>query len=104
MGPRKPSGWFWLVVLLTAAPLLYILSFAPACALVSRHILPFAETARFYRPLVRAATCDLEPVAAPLRWYAEAFVSETYNFDTEVLSPLDLMAISLELDEYDPSR
>ena len=67
-------------------PDFYLLSFGPACMLVSRDVLPLVGTAEFYRPLVRAANSDFQPVSAPLCWYAETFAPETC---------VDFMALAL---------
>ena len=50
---RKSSVWPWIVALLIGLPVLYVLSFGPACWLVARGKIPFAPTAAVYRPTSR---------------------------------------------------
>jgi hypothetical protein len=67
---RKTLLWPWIVALLIGLPLLYVVSFGPACWLVSRDALPRLRTARLYRPLVRIVITDTLPVSGILRWYS----------------------------------
>ena len=94
---RKPSGWFWLVVLLTVAPIIYVLSFGPACLLVEKDMLPIVRTAEFYRPLVCGVVCDFRPVAAPLRWYAEIFAHKPE--DSSGATVVDFMHLALTIED-----
>src|SRR5207245_8905142 len=74
----KPSFGFWAAILVVSVPVFYFLSFSPACWLVDRGTLPAFETARFYRPLVRGATCGFRPIATPLRWYGELLLPSSH--------------------------
>src|SRR5258708_59439 len=48
---NKPSFAIWCAVTIVCVPLLYPLSFGPACKLVGRDVLPRQATFWFYRPL-----------------------------------------------------
>ena len=51
---KKPGVAFWASVLVVCLmPILYILSFGPACGLLARGAIPFAPTAAVYRPIAR---------------------------------------------------
>ncbi len=61
---RKNAGVGpWIVALLIGLPVLYVLSFGPACALIEREILPeSAMTSCFFQPCLALATDAPEPV------------------------------------------
>ena len=99
---RRPSVGFWSTVVVASLPLLYVLSFGPACGLVNSGKLPDLETAKFYRPLVRAATCEFWPVAFPLHWYGEVFApDETRIYTGKSFSVVDFMNLLLLVSEVE---
>ncbi len=79
MTDRRPSAGFWAALFLLGLPLLYILTFGPACWLVTRERIPMRATAKVYRPLVRTATSRFRPVAVPLCWYADLFAFDNFT-------------------------
>ncbi len=64
---RKPGVAFWASVAL-AIPVLYVLSFGPACWLVDRGNARIEVVARVYRPFVRAAAAE-NGIGRFLKWY-----------------------------------
>jgi hypothetical protein len=50
---RKTSVWPRITTLLAGVPVLYVLSFGPACWLVARDKIPFAPVVAVYRPISR---------------------------------------------------
>jgi hypothetical protein len=67
----RRSSCFWAVA---ALPVLYALTFGPACWLVHRGILPMRKTAVVYKPLLLVA-CRHPFPAQRLDWYADLFNS-----------------------------
>jgi hypothetical protein len=96
---RKPSFGFWVTILVASVPLVYVLSFSPACYLVDRGSLPACETARFYRPLIRGATYNFWPIAIPLRRYGELLLPSSHltPTDSNVVDVMDMM-LAVEVD------
>jgi hypothetical protein len=51
---KKPGLAFWATVMVACLmPILYVLSFGPACWLLARGRIPFTPTATVYRPISR---------------------------------------------------
>jgi hypothetical protein len=72
---KKPGVAFWATVVVVVAPLLYMLSFGPACWLATTNSMPAsAECAAWtiYAPLVRCSLYEKHPPAQALRWWASA--------------------------------
>jgi hypothetical protein len=97
-GSPRPSFGFWATILVVSIPLLYVLSFSPACYLVDYGSLPALEVARVYRPLVRGATGRFSFIAAPLQWYGDLFLPSP-NLDISDESPVEVMRVALDIDE-----
>jgi hypothetical protein len=68
---NKPGVAFWATVVVVGLPLLYVLSFGPACWLAIRRPSLAAIVGRAYSPLTRLAwLCPGRTGIAPLRNYA----------------------------------
>jgi hypothetical protein len=48
---RKKPVWPWIVALLIGLPVLYVVSFGPACWLTDRGVIPEELACQFYDPL-----------------------------------------------------
>ena len=73
---RKKPGWvFWTTVVPVGLPVLYVLSFGPACWLVESGKLAIDPTALFFDPVLRIERHALlhgpEPVSYLLRLYGD---------------------------------
>jgi hypothetical protein len=74
-------------------PLLYVVSFGPACWLVGIVGLPRLGTARFYRPLVRVVNAESRPLSAILGWYAglgDVEISRTRILDVDTSTAAEM--------------
>lgn len=89
MQPRKPSVWMWIVVALISVPMLYVLSFGPACWLAPSGTIPMPPGAvphhfapgrgpyvgcapRMYWPIGFVWRHSPYRVARLIQWYANA--------------------------------
>ena len=67
---KKLSGvWPWIGAVLIGLPVLYVVSFGPACWLCDRHIVQSEWVGRLYQPLVRFAVAVNAQDA--ILWYGE---------------------------------
>ena len=55
-GRRKPSWPLWFTVAVIGLPVLYVLSFGPACWMVRSGNLSIGSAAEIYRPLIRVVS------------------------------------------------
>lgn len=79
MADRKKPGWlFWATVVLVGVPLLYVMSFGPACWIVSRSSLPAETINTGYRPVIWAWERSPDPVVRVIWWYVDAGVPESH--------------------------
>jgi len=73
MTDRKPRPlWPFLTAALIGLPVLYVVSFGPACWLVE-HGFPARPAAFIYEPLLRQALLKEGPVREALHWYGSKF-------------------------------
>ena len=74
MPTRKRSAWMWIVVALIGVPLLYVLSFGPACwwfTTSSTLWAPVRCAPKFYWPIgLLADRTETRFLYRPIRWYA----------------------------------
>ncbi|MSR56162.1 MAG: hypothetical protein EXS05_00575 [Planctomycetaceae bacterium] len=63
--PRKPTAGFWIVVAAVVLPVLYVLSFGPACWISSRAQPSGEIVSVIYRPLIEAMTDDSDWIRTP---------------------------------------
>jgi hypothetical protein len=62
----KRRIWPWIAAGLIGFPVLYVLSFGPACWLCANGKITGLATARLYRPLIMT---EVRPVAHCVSWY-----------------------------------
>ena len=79
--PRSKPGWaLWTAVVLVGLPILYVLSFGPACWWMSEQPIPFGRRPRYaprcYAPIGWIACRGGPPVQVALAWYAGLFQSD----------------------------
>jgi hypothetical protein len=67
---NKPGVAFWATVVLVGLPLLYVLSFGPACWMVDGGMVAARPVARIYRPIVI--------VVAKSQWRAPYRIAKAY--------------------------
>jgi hypothetical protein len=66
---KKPSAAFWTTVVVILLPLLYVLSFGPACWITSRTERGGALMPVIYRPITWRLSGP-QPVRDAIHWYA----------------------------------
>jgi hypothetical protein len=72
---KKPGVAFWASVVVVVLPLLYVLSFGPACWIASRtkgkHVIP-----KIYWPISWVAMEHFWTLSPPIAWYAQLGMPE----------------------------
>ncbi len=81
---KKSHVWHWTVALLIGLPVLYVLSFPPACWLTAhRYFISESTASSLYRPiLLSAAHAPL--LEKPLTWWGSLGVPEGYLVQLEI--------------------
>jgi hypothetical protein len=75
--PRKPLWPKIVATVVALLPMLYVVSFGPACWLASRGFINRFRVADAYEPLVHWSGYDLtNESSAALRWYATALAND----------------------------
>jgi hypothetical protein len=90
---RNKPVWPWIVVLLIGLPMLYVVSFGPACWIADSGFIDFLRIRPFYRPLRRHIWHCPTPIVRTLCWWGNLgcespLVAETHLIDIEVSSGL----------------
>jgi hypothetical protein len=82
-------------------PAFYVLSFGPACWLISYNKLPMLETARVYHPLVRVAASNRGFSSGVLRRYSELGERGFPIGERMELNGITVCTMSVLLDVFD---
>jgi hypothetical protein len=73
--PKKPGVAFWASMAVVCLPLLYVLSFGPACWASSRGIVPYqfgvAAVESLYHPMLRLGVDGPDSVSGCIQWWAK---------------------------------
>jgi hypothetical protein len=70
---RRERWAKWTLAAVVALPVLYMLSFGPACWLVNHRFLPRKATWVAYRPITLLGNDGPEAIARPIYWWARIF-------------------------------
>jgi hypothetical protein len=76
---RKPGVAYWATVVVVCLPLLYVLSFGPACWISSRTGMGVYKLPTLYRPILYAMSCS-RSVAKLCNRYAKAGAPSDWNW------------------------
>jgi hypothetical protein len=80
---KKPGVAFWATVVVVGLPLLYVLSFGPACWLARQRFLPPSVAAQIYRPILWASADKLPGWANRAVWW---YGGEDGRFDIHLFA------------------
>lgn len=82
MAERKKPGWaFLLTIAFVGLPLLYVVSFGPACWVSSRMGRGAFVVDVAFQPIMRLAYRGPAPISGMLKWYTELGAAEHWALD-----------------------